>query len=175
MKLSGREKATIFLSILGSETSSAILRYLPEELADIIASSINHLPTPTPEALGEVFADFNSYVALPPKSKASEKPAFEIPEEFRKTGIDYSGPKAPGDKDRIYHSSSKKIAYLLSSERPQIAAFMLSKLPPMQREEVLMNITVSRDQIDDILSDIKPTPLSDELKDKLIEHFSEKL
>ena len=65
MQLSGREKATIFLSILGAETSSRVLRYLPGELADMIAKGINHLPTPTPEALGEVLNDFLSYLALP--------------------------------------------------------------------------------------------------------------
>ena len=54
MKLSGREKATIFLSILGPETSAQVLRYLPGEVADLIASGINHLPTPSPEALGYV-------------------------------------------------------------------------------------------------------------------------
>src|SRR3989339_603100 len=74
VKLTGKEKATIFLSILGSDTSSAILRYLPPELADIIASSINHLPTPTPEALGEVFSDFESYIALPSANKNYNRP-----------------------------------------------------------------------------------------------------
>ena len=56
MALTGREKATIFLSILGADVSSRILRYLPGELADLIASGINHLPTPSPEALAEVLS-----------------------------------------------------------------------------------------------------------------------
>ena len=65
MPLTGREKATILLSIIGAETASRVLRYLPNELADLIAAGINHLPTPSPEVLTEVMREYQSYVALP--------------------------------------------------------------------------------------------------------------
>ncbi len=170
MKLSGREKATIFLSILGSETSSAILRYLPPELADLIASSVNQLPTPTPEALGEVFSDFKSYVALPPPIRAK----IEAPPPVKeKEVIEVKKEESP--REKVLLSSSKKMAYLLSDERPELAAFMLSIFPPMQREEILMNIPSGKDQIDSILTNLKPTPLKEKLEEKLIKYFAEKV
>lgn len=162
MKLSGREKATIFLSILGSDTSEAILKYLPEDLADLIASSVNNLPTPTPEALGAIFSDFKSYVALPQPAKA-EDPMHETPlnNVLNINSLD--------------DANSKKLAFLLSEEKPQIAAFILSILPLMKREEVLMNITVGRDQIDDLLQNIRNTPMTSKIKERLVKHFLEKV
>lgn len=161
MKLSGREKATIFLSILGSETSGAILKYLPEDLADLIASSVNNLPTPTPEALGAIFSDFKSYVALP-QPTSTEEAAYEIPHNV-------------ANADSLENANSKKLAYVLSEEKPQIAAFILSTLPLMKREEVLMNITVGRDQIDDLLQNIRNTPMTAQIRGNLAKHFLEKL
>ncbi len=177
MKLSGREKATIFLSILGSDTSSAILRYLPPELSDLIASSINNLPTPTPEALGEVFTDFKSYVALPPPVRARiETPQPPITMSTSMTPnevIEVKKDETP--RERILNSSSKKIAYLLADERPQLSAFILSMFPAMQREEILMNISSGKDEIDELLTNLKPTSLKDKLEDKLIKYFAERI
>ena len=158
MQLTGREKATIFLSILGTETSSRILRYLPEELADLIASSINHLPTPTPEALGEVLSDFKSYGALPPAKPKPEAPRV------------YGSPK-----EIIEGAPDQAIAFVLSEERPQIIGFILSLLPEKKRENILAAITMQKDIVISLLDSIKKTPISLKLEDKLISYFSEKL
>ncbi|OGC10195.1 hypothetical protein A3J90_02440 [candidate division WOR-1 bacterium RIFOXYC2_FULL_37_10] len=183
MTLSGKEKATIFLSMLGAETSSAILRYLPEELADLIASSISHLPTPTPEALGEVFDDFQSYVALPsaekkintkePAENEASKLSFEADEEFAEDEEKDISNLSP--KERLFSAASKKLALLLSGERPQIAAFMLSLFPATKKEEVLMEMVVNREIINNLLPNLKQTYLVEELKEKLTSHFVEKL
>ena len=158
MQLTGREKATIFLSILGTETSSRILRYLPEELADLIASSVNHLPTPTPEALGEVLSDFKSYGALPPAAPQREEiPANATPKEI------------------IENSPAQAVAFVLSEERPQIIAFILSLLFEKKREEVLASITAQKDIVASLLGGIKKTPISARMEDKLISYFAEKL
>jgi len=173
MKLSGREKATIFLSILGSDTSSAILRYLPQDLADVIASSINNLPTPTPEALGEIFYDFKSYVALPPpmRNKIKEE---SLPVEIKKEEPVFE-PHELDLKEKFFSANAKKIAFLLAEERPQIAAFILSAFPPMKKEEILMNITSGRDQIGDLLANLKPSYLHDKLQEDIINYFAEKI
>ena len=149
MKLSGREKATIFLSILGPEVSAQVLRYLPGEVADLIASGINHLPTPTPEALGMVLHDFKSYLALPaagqpaPRIEAPPKPA--IPREKMTA------------KDIILSASPKKLAFLLSEERPQVAAVIQSLFPggpkPVQAK----------------------TSLTAKVEEKLFKYFADKL
>ena len=88
MVLTGREKATIFLSILGAETAARLLRYLPEELAHVIAAGIDRLPAPSPESLSEVLDEFSGYMALPQAAaprRLEEVPASPPPPSRRKT------------------------------------------------------------------------------------------
>lgn len=158
MKLSGREKATIFLSILGPEVSAQVLRYLPGEVADLIASGINHLPTPTPEALGLVLNDFKSYLALPAPAPYGTGPAPGRPLS------QIEAPPKPGlprekmtPKDIILSASPKKLAFLLSEERPQVAAIIQSLFPENQ--------TMVRPK----------TPLLAKVEEKLIKYFASKL
>ena len=80
MPLTGREKATIFLSMLGAETSARVLRYLPDELADLIAAGINHLPTPSPQAVEQVLGEVGAFliaasilVFIPPVPKIPDE------------------------------------------------------------------------------------------------------
>ena len=113
MTLSGREKATIFLSILGAESASRVLRYLPDELADLIASGINHLPSPSTDALGEVLDEFKTFLALPESEAAAP----------RKRLGQTAKPAMP-----------RKSYGTLMYERPQMVAFLLSKMPDAQRE-----------------------------------------
>ncbi|KAF0133468.1 MAG: hypothetical protein FD145_1267 [Candidatus Saganbacteria bacterium] len=162
--LSGREKATIFLSILGPETSSRILRYLPGDLADVVAASINHLPTPTPEALGEVFSDFKSLFALPSASSGKLDAAEVV---FDKANM------AP--KEIIENSPAQSVVFVLSEERPQMAAFVLSFISEKKRSEIISLMTSQRDMILDLMKDMKKSPVTKALEDKLLQHFAAKL
>ena len=168
MKLSGREKATIFLSILGPETSAQVLRYLPGELADLIASGINHLPTPTPEALGAVLLDFNSFLALPPPG-ARTTPQMEAPAK----------PAIPREKmtpkDIILSAPPRKLAFLLTEERPQIAAVVLTLFPEGERLGVLDSLGAFKEKAQAALKARTQTDLSIKLEDQLIKYFASKL
>jgi len=165
MELSGREKATIFLSILGPETSASILRYLPGELADLIASGLNHLPTPTPAALGSVLSEFRSYLALP-EPGGGARPALK------------ETPLAPSEKmsprDILNYASVKKLSFLLAEERPQTIAFMLSVLNPERKAEVLQNLP-QKDILEDLLKSLKRHVLTPKVEEKLVAYFAEKL
>ena len=152
MVLSGREKATIFLSILGADASARILRYLPEELADLIASGINHLPTPSTEALAEVVNEFESYLALP----GASDPVPMIEEK----------PK-PVQPKRSY-------AFLMY-ERPQIAAFLINLLSTPQKEEALQGVSREKDIVEELLNNFKPNSLVPKLQAVLKEQFKERL
>ncbi|OGC06721.1 hypothetical protein A2526_06445 [candidate division WOR-1 bacterium RIFOXYD2_FULL_36_8] len=194
MKLTGKEKATIFLSILGSDTSSAILRYLPPDLADLIASSISHLPTPTPEALGEIFEDFQSYFALPSSNKKYKdvkipelskmaQPSNNLVSNFDEEFIYGKDLKetetVPLDnlppKEKLLSADAKKIANILSEEKPQVAAFVLGMFPFMKKEEILMEMTVNRDQVDELIPNLKQTPFTLDLQEKLTSYFAERV
>ena len=152
MPLTGREKATIFLSLLGAQTSARVLRYLPDELADLIAAGINHLPTPSPEALEQVLGEFQSYLALP---RAAATPR----------GIEEK-PKPPEPK-RSYS--------ILMYERPQMIAYLLSLMPEEQRQEALHSLPREKLLVEELLTGLKKNPLSPKLEAKLREQYGEKL
>lgn len=152
MPLSGREKATIFLSLLGADTSARVLRYLPDELADLIAAGINHLPTPSPEAVEEVLDEFQGFLALP-QAKA---PAPRVEEKAK--------PPAP-----------KRSYSILMYERPQMVAYLLSLMPEEQREDALNSLPRERAVVEELLSDLKQTPISSKLEAILKDHFKDKL
>lgn len=146
MVLTGREKATIFLSILGADVSGRVLRYLPDELADLIAAGINHLPTPSPEALSEVLDEFQGFLALP---EASPESAYV--------------PPPPPQPKRAYAS--------LLYERPQTAAFVISLLPAEEKPLALQALPRERVIIEDLLRTLKPTPLRAKLEERLRQQF----
>lgn len=152
MPLTGREKATIFLSLLGAQTSARVLRYLPDELADLIAAGINHLPTPSPEALEQVLGEFKSYLALPGAAAAPR-------------GIEEK-PKPPVPK-RSYS--------ILMYERPQMIAYLLSLMPEQQRQEALHSLPREKLLVEELLCGLKKNPLSPKLEAKLREHYKGKL
>jgi flagellar motor switch protein FliG len=151
MALTGREKATIFLSILGSDVSSRVLRYLPEEIADLIASGINHLPTPSPQALSEVLDDYQGFLALPPP-EAEPEPTMP------------SRPAAP-----------RKSYAALITERPQTTAFLLSIMPEEDRAEVLQALPRERALIEELLAGLKNNPLRPKLEARFRQVFAGKV
>jgi len=165
MKLSGREKATIFLSILGPETSAQILRYLPGEVADLIASGINHLPTPTPEALGAVLEDFKSYLALPAPGKKPPPPLQAKPEISREMP----------PREMLLTAPIKRLAFILAEESPQMIAYILSYFPEDRREEVILNLSPLKTQIEEKLKDIARSPLTPKFEERIFKHFADKL
>jgi flagellar motor switch protein FliG len=147
MPLSGREKATIFLSILGADVASRILRYLPDELSDLIAAGVNHLPTPSPAALSEVLSDYQGFLALPP---AQPEMVLE--------------PPAPR---RSYTS--------LFYERPQLVAFLLARLPEEEKNGALQALSRERGVIEELSRTLRPNSLWPKLQEQLEEVFKGKL
>lgn len=161
MALSGREKATIFLSILGAETSARVLRYLPDEMADLIASGINNLPSPSPQALTEVLGDFKSFMALPESPSAAPRPQLE-----QKARPAPPPPEPPKPK-RQYN--------VLMYERPQVAAFLIAQLPEAERDEALKAMPREKATVSELMGGLKPTPFSEKIAARLKEKFKEKV
>jgi flagellar motor switch protein FliG len=151
MALTGRQKATIFLSILGADVSSRVLRYLPEEIADLIAAGINHLPTPSPQVLSEVMDEYQSFLALPETASTEPFPSRPVPPAPR----------------RSYAS--------LMYERPQTTAFLLSLLPDEERGEILQSLPREKALIEELLADLKVNPLRPKLEAKFREVFAGKV
>ena len=151
MVLTGREKSTILLSILGADFASRVLRYLPDEMADIIAAGINHLPSPSPEALGEVLRDFQSFLALP---KPAAAPSSLPPR-----------PAAPPKKSYAF----------LMYERPQIAAFIISLLPGEDRADALNSLSRDKALVEELVNNLKTHPLRPKIEAKMRQAFTGKV
>jgi flagellar motor switch protein FliG len=150
MALAGREKATILLSILGSEAASRILRYLPGELADLIAAGIEHLPSPSPEALGEVLQESQGFLALAPG------------------GPETAHLPAAG-------ATSRKSYAVLMSERPQTIAFIISLLPPEEKEDALHYFLRERGMVEELMAELKATPLETKLEEAIKKIYAGKV
>lgn len=148
MVLTGREKATIFLSILGADVSGRVLRYLPDELADLIAAGINHLPSPSTEALSEVLDEYQSFLALP-GGAAEVLPA--------------------------HPPAAKKSYAFLFYERPQTVAFLLSLLSDEERREALNSFPRGKAMVEELLMTIRENPLRPKLEARLKEIFAGRL
>ena len=129
---------------MGAETASRVLRYLPNELADLIAAGINHLPTPSPEVLTEVMREYQSFVALPEASVPQPLPQ-----------------RAP-----------RKNYNFLLYERPQIVAFLISLLPEEERQEALSALPRERALIEELLAGLRATPLRPKLEENLRQVFA---
>ncbi|MDI6731480.1 MAG: hypothetical protein QME05_02725 [Candidatus Margulisbacteria bacterium] len=151
MVLTGREKATIFLSILGAETAGRILRYLPNEVADLIAAGVNHLPSPSPEALSEVLSEFKSFFALPESSR----------------------PPVLGARPRP--AAPRKSYSILMYERPQMIAYLLSIMGEEERYDALAGMTRDKTIIEELIASLKTNSLSPLISEKLKSLFAERL
>jgi flagellar motor switch protein FliG len=147
MALTGREKATIFLSILGADVSSRVLRYLPAELADLIAAGVNHLPTPSPEALSEVMGEYRGFLALP------------------------AAPPPPPPRPVVPQKSLSSLVY----ERPQVTAFVLSLLSPGERTSAMQSLPRDRALIEELMQNLRPNILRPKLEARLKAHFAGKI
>ena len=134
MPMSGREKATIFLSILGADASAKILRHLPEEIADLIASGINQLPSPSPEALTTVLQEFRSYMVLP--ALEGRRELGQAPPSVHRPGS-RSEPGEAGSLGIVRRASPDVLAGILSTERPETIGFVAAHLEPHASEKLL--------------------------------------
>jgi flagellar motor switch protein FliG len=78
-------------------------------------------------------------------------------------------------REIIERASPKALSFILSDERPQIIAFVLSLLPEKKKDEVLSSIGSQKNLVIDLINGIKKSPFSAQVEEKLLKYFSEKL
>ncbi len=163
MALTGKEKAMILLSLLGSDAGEKLLHYLPPEVSDIIAESIDHLPTPTPSAIAEVLSEFREISV--PEEFEGRPPIPSIREEAEElTGI-----------DAVLKTPPRILTTLLLKERPQTIAFLLSELPYPQASEILSNLPEARREIEILMKGLKKSPFTSKIKEKIFDVLAKRL
>ncbi|MCX5726796.1 MAG: hypothetical protein NT030_06470 [Candidatus Saganbacteria bacterium] len=168
MALTGREKATILLSVLGAESSAKILRYLPEELADLIAAGVNNLPVPSKVALTMVLDEFSDFVSLPPSPRRTQLAEAKRPEVRPRF-------EARTPSEVVMNTPPRVLTTLLFRERPQTLAFFLSNVPQSIAQEILSALPEQRRDVEILLRDLKKTPFSEKIKDMVFETLSKKV
>lgn len=170
MALSGIEKATILISILGGDASSKMLKFLPAEVADLLASGINRLPKPSPEAISAVLSECREYLALP--GMPERRPALEegVPSPRRP---EQARSQKPGEI--ISRVPGRILIPLLMRERPQTIAFVLTHLPEGKAAEVLSYLPEQRREVEYLLNTIKFTPLTEKIRDDVLQYVASRL
>lgn len=187
MALSGREKATIFLSLLGAEVSARILRLLPDEMADLIAAGVNHLPSPSPDAIAAVLEDFRKFV-LPPSSAVSpltlntslqnQEPEQQPEEEQgqpleQEENANFKSFSSP--EEIILSAPARAIAAVLVYERPQVSALVLSLFSYNKALDVLMNLSTQRAKIEELMRNRLENKFTPKIKSLVIAQIAEKI
>ncbi|MFA5104077.1 MAG: hypothetical protein WC527_02755 [Candidatus Margulisiibacteriota bacterium] len=173
MVLTGRQKATILLSLLGTEVSSEILKFLPEDLSDAITSGMNNLPAPSPELISSVLEEFSGFMTLPSAQSASAKHnSSSATEQPVKTSVQETQ-RSP--YDILFYSQPRKIAAALSAERPWVVAFVLSILPEVQRKEALSYMIERKNELEKMVKSLKSTPIKEHIKENTVKILSGRL
>lgn len=175
MALTGKEKAMILLTILGTELASKIMEHLPQEYSDLIASGIDNLPKPSSDAIASVLNDFSSFMALekgPIKRVIEERLSIKTAEPSQ---ISERPASARSPLDILFYSHPKKIAIALSAERIPVVAFTLSFLPNVQAGEVLSFMSERRKEIEITMRNLKKPPIAEAVKAKILEILAARL
>jgi len=153
MALSGREKAAIFLNILGTEGAKAVLRYLPADLTGHLLADLNRLPPPATAAVNQVLDEFQHFVALPEKSE----------------------PPPPLTEELLFRQNVKALAKSFAEEHPQTIAFILSGLPAPITADILLLLPELRREVEERMKTLKENQISPDLKDALRKFLARRL
>ena len=144
-ELTGKDKARIFLSLLGEQALSRIMRYLPSTHAEKLQRAFQGGGKVSPDLIQKVVEEFSHFSSLPSSSLSRQ--------EMKRS----EGPSA----------SVKRLARVLEGERPQMIAFLLKRVIPQLSQEVLPELAEKKRGVETSLSSLEWVPLSDPVQEKL--------
>ncbi|HCY35856.1 MAG: hypothetical protein DKM50_04560 [Candidatus Margulisiibacteriota bacterium] len=135
-KISGREKATILLSIIGHQKAAQLLRRLPEEVSNLLAARVAELPKPSSNQIAFLLSELSTNVLEAPKdvmsissSQIKETPA-DITESSQSIQIGSS-------EERLLSLPPMKLVNRLKNEKFRIQRYILSILPEGKANDIL--------------------------------------
>jgi len=177
MVLTGRQKATILLSLLGTEISNEILKLLPEGFSDIITSGMNSLPMPSTELVSSVLEEFSGFMTLPAASagtpQQSQQPNPVPGQNKPQKAAAAETQRSP--YDILFYSQPRKVAAALSAERSWVVAYVMSILPPVQGKEVISYMSERKSEVERMIKLLKNPPVSSQIKEKIVKILSGRL
>jgi len=152
-KLKGREKALIFLSIIGEASAARLLESLPNDVAEKITNELNAYGEPAPEAVGLVLRELSQFSIEFEERKGlpGEVEAHADMEDV--DSLSLLGRKKPED-----------LVAILQDEKKETIAMILSYLPEMKVENFLKVLSHGkRNEYRSLLDSIEKVPFTDEL------------
>jgi len=157
--LSGKQKAAIFLKLLGSQYSGRVLDHLPKDVSDEIARILaGSKKKPTSAEVSEVLTEFDGYM-----SSAKEQ---EVGGKDRPAGSPIS---------MITSATPSRLAKALKGERPEFIAFVLSHLPVERIYDVLSLLGDARKEIEEKLLHMKDVPMTDVFQNQVLDIVARRL
>lgn len=159
LKISGKEKALIFLSTLGDEVSAKVLNCLPDKLSSRITEELANFTEPTPAAVAFVFKALNKFaLTSAPKPKLMGAVESQVSTE-QLDSLSQLGRKTP-----------QQLMSILQNEQPQTTAYIMSYLSSSLRERFYQLLSPGkRSEIKKI--NVEKIPLSDKVFEKINEHL----
>lgn len=160
--VTGKEKAAMLLSLLGSKYSEGILDHLPADVSDSIAKALSKTKkTPSEAEVSEIVGEVNRYMAGADASGAA------------------AGPKGAGGAvspvELITRSSPSKLARALKGERPEFIAFILSHLPVESIYDTLSLLGDVRKEVEEKLLHMKDVPIAEVFQTQVLDIVAKRL
>lgn len=154
--LTGREKATLLLAIIGPQKASQVLRRLPEEVSDILASRIASLPQPSQEQVSFMWSELSRNILAAPKIFQ----ALPTPEKVESVEIpvDMNDPYA-----RLNAMLPFKLVEILKNEKPRVQKIVISLMNETKAKEVVNILDHSRKKMIEAY-ELEAVPLLEEIK-----------
>ena len=169
--MKGYDRAAAVLSLLGDELSQKILSYVPEESAVAIMSASEALKTPSREDLLEAVTEFNSYMMNAGKTPPEHHTEEPVPPAAAPAAIQDDGTPL----GKISAASAQSLAKALDTDRPEIAAYVLTHLSAEKIYETMNLLKENRQQIEGKILSIKDVPMAKELEEKILKNIAERL
>ena len=134
--MTGKQKASVLLSLLGKDTASTILQQLDSPMSEYLTSGFA-----TPPTQEQVALVLNELRSLPSPSSTDELALSDIPMKKAPTPEDLT------NLSELVKYDSLPVISLLKSERQQVITFLLSNIDESSQELVAPKLVGRSDQI----------------------------
>ncbi|MBU0579743.1 MAG: hypothetical protein KKA19_01085 [Candidatus Margulisbacteria bacterium] len=139
-KLSGKEKAMVFLSALGDDASARVLECLPDNISKKISEELNFFPKPSKEMVAHVFKELNK-LSLKASPEEEQKIAQTIEDQLTKKQK-LEKPELPADP--LIKIDAGELLHRLQNEQVQTIAFVLKLLTKAKQEKFYQLLSPGR-------------------------------
>ena len=164
--LNGKEKATLLLTLLGDSASDILGRLQPETAAELSQLMQEpHTLNEDPKAAREILKEIHNYIEPAPRTLTATTDLKNVQPDTsdwaQESSSLFGNNEEPTTELKIGElRSPEKIASVLSEQKPQIMAFVLSKIDEDLKDKIMVHISpVLAEMIAEL--ETKKIPLSD--------------